>query len=84
MNYDDIGIRMKNDYEDRYRFELTRRVPIIIRIDGRSFHSFCKNFAKPYDIIVMGGLSYSVLLERLTGQTGLKVIEDSTNPIFIG
>jgi tRNA(His) 5'-end guanylyltransferase len=50
MSFDDIGFRMKHDYEDRYRFELTRRVPVIIRIDGRSFHSFCKNFAKPYDM----------------------------------
>ena len=51
MKFDDIGIRMKHDYEDRYKFELTRRVPVIIRIDGRSFHSFCKNFARPYDMV---------------------------------
>jgi len=51
MNFDEIGMRMKHDYEDRYRFELTRRVPVIIRIDGRSFHSFCKNLARPYDMV---------------------------------
>lgn len=44
---DELGDRMKGYYENRYQFSLTRRIPVIIRIDGKSFHTFCKRF-KPY------------------------------------
>ena len=43
-----LGDRMK-EYENVNRFYLTRRMPLIIRIDGRAFHTFCKGFKKPYD-----------------------------------
>jgi tRNA(His) 5'-end guanylyltransferase len=42
--------RMKSNYEDRYRFHLTRRTPIIIRLDGKAFHTYTKNLNKPFDI----------------------------------
>ena len=46
---DSLGDRMKNNYENRAKTYLTRRLPVVIRIDGKCFHSFCKNFQKPYD-----------------------------------
>jgi len=52
MNKDSLGDRMKTYYENRYRFYLTRRTPCIIRIDGNSFHSFTRGFAKPYDMVL--------------------------------
>lgn len=45
----DIGDRMKEFYENRYRFYLTRRTPVIIRVDLRAGHSFTKDFQKPFD-----------------------------------
>ena len=45
-----LGDRMK-DYENVNRFYLTRRMPLIIRIDGRAFHTFCRGLKKPYDRI---------------------------------
>jgi len=45
----DIGTRMKENYENRYRFYLTRRMPVIIRIDGKAFHTLTKNCKKPFD-----------------------------------
>ena len=50
MVKDALGDRMKANYEDRYRFYLTRRTPVIIRVDGNAFHTFCKNFEMPYDM----------------------------------
>jgi tRNA(His) 5'-end guanylyltransferase len=38
-------------YENISRLYLTRRMPYIIRIDGRSFHTFTRNFEKPWDLI---------------------------------
>ena len=40
---------MKDNYEHRHRHFLTRRIPVIIRIDGNCFHSFCKGMQKPFD-----------------------------------
>ncbi len=39
---------MKQDYEDALRLVLPRRAYIVIRIDGRGFHTFTKNLERPY------------------------------------
>jgi len=44
-----IGDRMKVNYEDRYRIKLTRRTPVIIRLDGKAFHTLTKKCEKPFD-----------------------------------
>lgn len=47
-NTKDIATRMKG-YEKSSKHYLTPRVPIMLRIDGRAFHTFTKGFAKPFD-----------------------------------
>ena len=49
---DSLGDRMKNYYENAYRMHLTRRTPVIIRIDGCHFHTFTRGMKKPYDIVL--------------------------------
>jgi tRNA(His) 5'-end guanylyltransferase len=49
MKKDSIGNRMKENYEDRYRIKLTRRTPVIIRLDGKAFHNLTKGCQKPFD-----------------------------------
>lgn len=44
----ELGDRMKQ-YEYVTRTYLPGRMPVIIRIDGRAFHTFTKGFAKPFD-----------------------------------
>ena len=46
---DALGDRMKGFYEDRYRIYLTRRMPVIIRVDGNAFHSFTRGLDRPFD-----------------------------------
>lgn len=48
---DSLGDRMKNNYENRAKTYLTRRMPVIIRLDGKAFHTFTKGMKKPYDEI---------------------------------
>lgn len=48
---DSLGDRMKNNYENRAKTYLTRRMPVIIRLDGKAFHTFTKGLKKPYDEI---------------------------------
>ena len=46
---DDIGNRFKNNYEKPYRHYLTRRTPVIIRVDGQAFHTYTRYRDKPFD-----------------------------------
>ena len=55
-----LGDRMK-DYENVNRFYLTRRMPLIIRIDGRAFHTFCRGLKKPYDRIFAESMQATTL-----------------------
>ena len=48
---DALGDRMKEFYENRSKTYLTRRTPVIIRLDGKAFHSFTRGFNRPYDEI---------------------------------
>ncbi len=41
--------RMKNSYENRSKTFLTRRTPVIIRIDGKAFHTYTRGLDKPFD-----------------------------------
>ena len=46
---DSLGDRMKNNYEERSRSMLYRRMPVIIRLDGKAFHTLTRGCEKPFD-----------------------------------
>lgn len=46
---DDLGDRMKGNYEDRTRYLLPRRTYTIIRLDGKAFHTYTRGLKKPFD-----------------------------------
>lgn len=46
---DALGDRMKDFYEDRTRYKLARRTNTIIRIDGKSFHTYTRGLSRPFD-----------------------------------
>lgn len=48
-NKDSLGDRMNENYENRAKTYLLRRTPVIIRLDGKAFHTFTKGLMKPYD-----------------------------------
>lgn len=52
MSKDNFGDRMKT-YENVTRTKLVRRMPVIIRLDGKAFHSFTRGFQKPFDAVLM-------------------------------
>ena len=59
---DSLGDRMKGNYENRSKTYLVRRMPVVIRLDGRSFHSFTKGFDKPFDKVMMGAMQQTTLM----------------------
>ena len=48
----DLAKRMKT-YEAVSKTTLVRRMPVIIRLDGRCFHTFTRGFEKPFDEVLM-------------------------------
>jgi tRNA(His) guanylyltransferase len=51
-----LGNRMKLNYENISRHHLTRRTPVIMRLDGKAFHTLTRKCIKPFDI----GFSYAM------------------------
>ena len=66
---DELGKRMKEYYETVSKTKLTRRTPVAIRIDGRSFHTFTKGFRRPFDEILITAMQETTkyLCENIQG-----------------
>lgn len=52
---DSLGDRMKC-YENVSRIYLPKRLPVIIRVDGRAFHTFTKGFQRPFDDVLANSM----------------------------
>lgn len=68
-NKDSLGDRMKENYEGRFKFKLMRRTPVIIRIDGRAFHTWTRGFNKPFDKVLSNAMDKTMyqLCENIQG-----------------
>ena len=66
---DDLGRRMKENYEKIPRNSLVRRMPVALRLDGKAFHTFTKGLQKPYDTILMDCMAETTkyLCENIQG-----------------
>ncbi len=69
MVKDSLGTRMKEFYEAVPKTRLVRRTPVAIRIDGKAFHTFAKDFAKPFDKVLMKSMQATMkyLCENIQG-----------------
>jgi len=68
MFNDDFGNRMK-EYESRNQYYLQKRTPVILRIDGKAFHTFTRGLHKPFDEIFMKSMQETMkyLCENIQG-----------------
>lgn len=53
MSHDSLGDRMKG-YEDVSRVHLSTKLPVIIRLDGKAFHTYTRGLKRPYSKDLMG------------------------------
>lgn len=58
---DELGERMKSNYEDRTRIYLPRRTYTVIRLDGKAFHTFTRGFKRPYDLDLMNMMDQTAI-----------------------
>lgn len=56
-------------YESVPRNFLTRRIPVIVRLDGKAFHTFTKGMEKPFDRVLMETMQETMkyLCENIQG-----------------
>lgn len=68
MKKDSLGDRMKQ-YEGIPKTSLMRRNPVIIRIDGKAFHTFTRGFQRPFDDIFIESMQETMkyLCENIQG-----------------
>jgi len=79
MKNDALGNRMK-DYEFSSTHYLTKKIPIICRVDGKAFHNFCKRFARPYDKVLNSALNG--VMKKLCSQIqGVKLAQRHSDEI---
>lgn len=57
---DSLGDRMKA-YENVSRFELPRQLPVMLRLDGKAFHTFTRGMDKPYDVRFMTAMQEAAI-----------------------
>lgn len=55
MIKDDLGNRMKK-YEETSKHRLLSRTPVLIRVDGRAFHTYTKGFERPFDMRIINAM----------------------------
>lgn len=65
---DAFGNRMKA-YEKAYKVSLPKRLPVIIRIDGKAFHTYTRGLKKPFDEGLAEAMSQTAkyLCENISG-----------------
>ena len=63
-----LGSRMK-EYEHVTRTKLPRRMPVLIRIDGKAFHTYTKGIKKPFDETLMAAFweTCQYLAKKISG-----------------
>ena len=57
---DSLGSRMK-EYEEVYKQKLVPKLPIILRIDGKAFHTFTRGMKKPFDDLLIDTMQKTML-----------------------
>ena len=68
MDSSDLSKRMKK-YESVAKGTLMSRMPVILRIDGRSFHTYTRGFKRPFDELLMAAMQETMkyLCENIQG-----------------
>ena len=66
---DELGNRMKENFENRTRYLLPRRTYTILRLDGKAFHTYTKGLNRPFDSGLIADMDSAIvaMLPQLQG-----------------
>ena len=64
-----LGDRIKGYYESPFKIKLPMRMPVIIRLDGKAFHTYTKKYEKPFDSVLVARMvdTAKYLCENIQG-----------------
>ena len=57
--HSDFTQRMK-EYESRNQYYLQKKIPVILRYDGKSMHTFTKHLNSPFDSVFMNTMAQTM------------------------
>lgn len=82
---DSLGCRMKG-YENVMKNYLDESLPAIVRLDMRAGHSFCKKFARPFDLVFSMSMQGAAeeLVEKVPGCRAAYVQSDEISLVLNG
>lgn len=80
MTHDNLGDRMKR-YEEVPKHFLTRRMPVIARIDGRAFHTFTKKITEAIDP-TLATQPFSSVMHNVMSSTTAMLVHETQGCIF--
>lgn len=85
MANDALGNRMKNNYESIWSLKLIRRMPVIIRLDGKAFHTVTKDCERPFDFKFIHAMIHTAqfLMDEVQGCKCAYVQSDEISLLLI-
>lgn len=84
MSKKSLGDRMKS-YEQVCAPRLMIKTPVIVRIDGRAFHTYCKPLESPWDQRMIDAMTFATikLLEDIGGNAVFAYLQSDECNIFL-
>lgn len=74
MTKDSLGDRMKK-YESTTKLQLLGRTPVIIRLDGRAFHTFAKRIVRKDPSMSQSNVPFSEMMHHIMVKTTEELVE---------
>jgi hypothetical protein len=84
-DFTSVAINLSDESDDEFSkyMEVAGKKLNILELDGKPIDIISEK-SKEFDILIMGDLKHSFLLERIAGNTGLKLLENIDIPIYVG
>lgn len=81
---DSLGDRMKS-YEAAFRPSLPAKMPVIVRVDGRAFHTWTRGTEKPFDLRLIDAMDQVAiaLCEEMSGAVMAYVQSDEISVLLV-
>lgn len=80
----DLAVRMKA-YESASRISLTPRLPMIIRVDGKAFHTYTRGMDAPWDLSMRSAMTAAAmaLVDEIQGASFAYIQSDEISVLSI-
>lgn len=84
-DFTSLSVNLEDETDDEFLkyMAIIGKTLNILELEGKEIDIISEK-SKEFDILIMGDLKHSFLVEKLTGDTGLKLLENINIPIYVG